>query len=57
MRLPKNSTATLFVNCNQLLDGANELDFKSYEAVEKVGLGADLFAVTIPCCANQRGRR
>ena len=30
MRLPKNSTATLFVNCNQLLDGANELDFKSY---------------------------
>jgi hypothetical protein len=27
------------------------------EAVEKVGLGADLFAVTIPCCANQRCRR
>ena len=23
------------------------------EAVEKVGLGADLLAVTIPCCATQ----
>jgi len=32
-------------------------DQKMWEAVEKVGLGADLFAVTIPCCANQRGRR
>ena len=30
---------------------------KENESVEKVGLGTDLFAVTTPCCANQRGRR
>lgn len=30
---------------------------KPVESVEKVGLGADLFALTAPCCANQRGRR
>src|ERR1700740_2207201 len=27
---------------------------KRNENVEKVGLGADLFAVTIPCCAKER---
>src|SRR5713101_6435022 len=30
---------------------------KPNESVEKVGSRADLFAVTIPCCANERCRR
>jgi hypothetical protein len=29
-RLPKNSTLTAVVGCNQLLEGASEMDFKSY---------------------------
>lgn len=27
---------------------------KPVEGVEKLGLGTDLFAVTIPCCAKER---
>jgi hypothetical protein len=28
MRLPKNFTSTMFVHCNQLVDGTNELRFQ-----------------------------